>query len=83
MHGFLNVFVAAAVAYLGADESDVKSVLDEQSATAFQWAQNSLIWRGFQITSEQIGTVRENFAISFGSCSFTEPIDDLKALGWL
>src|SRR5205814_953807 len=29
---------------------------------------------------EQIKSARENFIISYGSCSFTEPIDDLKAL---
>ena len=27
--------------------------------------------------------VRREFAISFGSCSFEEPIADLKTLGWL
>jgi len=35
------------------------------------------------MTSDQIERVRADFAIGFGSCSFTEPIDDLKAMEWL
>jgi hypothetical protein len=33
--------------------------------------------------ADQIEQVRSEFAISFGSCSFTEPVDDLRAMGWL
>jgi hypothetical protein len=27
--------------------------------------------------------VRSEFANSFGSCSFEEPVDDLRAMGWV
>jgi hypothetical protein len=27
--------------------------------------------------------VRGEFAIGFGSCSFEEPVEDLKAMGWV
>ena len=30
-----------------------------------------------------LAKVRETFALSFGSCSFSEPVDDLKSLGLL
>jgi hypothetical protein len=83
MHGFVNVFVAAVASYSGAAELEVKAVLGEQSSEAFQWCGNKLSWRGHTFSTDQIRQVRENFAISFGSCSFTEPVDDLKALGWL
>jgi len=83
MHGFINVFVAAAVAYQGASQDDVINVLHEQSPVTFEWQKNALRWRDHRLTTKQIKSVREKFAISFGSCSFTEPIQDLKALGWL
>ena len=83
MHGFVNVFVAAIVAYQGAPAEDVINVLDEKTPKAFQWEANALTWRSHSITIKQIRAARENFAISFGSCSFIEPINELKAFGWL
>jgi hypothetical protein len=83
MHGFVNVFVAATVAYQGASVDEVIDVLNEQSPTAFQWKKDMLKWRNYLLSSKQIKAARQNFAIGFGSCSFTEPVDDLKTLGWL
>ena len=83
MHGFVNVFVAATIAYRGAVSEDVVGVFNEQSPAAFQWDKKILTWRNHRLSSEQIAKARENFAISFGSCSFTEPMHDLRALGWL
>ena len=37
----------------------------------------------YQFSKEIIGKSRQNTAISFGSCSFQEPIDDLTQLGWM
>jgi hypothetical protein len=82
MHGFINLFVAATIAYRGADIKDVIDVIEEQNPAAFQWDKKALSWRNYRLSAKQIAEVRKNFAISFGSCSFTEPIGDLKALGW-
>jgi hypothetical protein len=38
---------------------------------------------GVTLTAEQIHAARKQFCIGFGSCSFTEPLDDLRKLGWL
>jgi hypothetical protein len=83
MHGFINVFVAAVVAYQGSPEEDVLAVLNEQSPSAFQWEKGTLTWRHHHLPEKLVKEVRENFAIGFGSCSFTEPVNDLKGLGWL
>ncbi len=82
MHGFINVFVAASIAYQGATEEEVIDLLNEQSPTAFQWEKDTLQWKNHRLSTKQIETARENFAIGFGSCSFTEPVDELRALGW-
>ena len=83
MHGFMNVFVAAIIAYYGAAEETVLAVLKEHDPTAFRWSGHALAWRDQELSAEQIRAARENFAIGFGSCSFTEPIADLLDLGWL
>jgi len=83
MHGFANAFVAATIAYQGASEEEVIEVLNEESPSAFQWDKNTLKWRNRLLKTKQIKEVREQFALGFGSCSFTEPIHDLKTLGWM
>ena len=77
MHGFVNVFLAAAMI----DHAD--EILREEDASAFAFSDESVSWRGHAISTEQLANTRKNFALSFGSCSFEEPIDDLKELGWL
>ena len=80
MHGFLNVFAAAAFAWHGAERETIQEVLEETEATAFAFGAKALEWRGRQLSTEQIADARQNFAHSFGSCSFEEPIGDLRVL---
>lgn len=83
MHGFLNVFLAAALAWFGADEAAVRRTLAEEDAAAFRVDDDVIRWHEHTMTADQLEMVRRDFAISFGSCSFTEPVDDLEAMGWL
>jgi hypothetical protein len=82
MHGFVNVFVAAAFAWEGAEHSVILDVLNDADAGAFQFSTGSLRWRGRSIETAGIQSTRRDFAHSFGSCSFSEPIADLRTLGW-
>ena len=82
--GFLNVFVAAALAREGGlSESDLAAVLTDGSAASFVFGADSLLYKGTELTVEQIEETRMKFAVSFGSCSFIEPIDDLRAMSLL
>ena len=83
MHGFVNVFLAAALLWHGGREADAVATLEEQSATAFAWSDAGVAWHEHTLTVEQLRAAREQFAISFGSCSFEEPMHDLQQLGWL
>ena len=80
MHGFLNVFLAAAFAWHG--ERDIEAVLAETDPAAFRFDDRAH-WRDRSVAAEQIRDARTHFAHAFGSCSFTEPIRDLEALGLL
>lgn len=83
MHGFVNVFVAAAFAWQGAEREVMLDILNEGNPGAFQFLTGELRWRGRCITVAEVESARRDFAHSFGSCSFAEPVADLRALGWL
>ncbi len=83
MHGFINVFIAAAFAWQRIDRAAVIGVLHECDPESFEFFDEALTWHGRSLGTAQIAAARRDFAHSFGSCSFEEPVGDLKALGWL
>jgi hypothetical protein len=83
MFGFLNVFAAAAFAMDGASPALVEALLEERDAAAMQFGPSGLRWREHFLTLERLGEARATFAISFGSCSFREPVDDLHTMALL
>lgn len=80
MYGFLNVFLASALLRRGEAESVVLGVLGETDARAFEFSNDSIGWRGHRVDAAALRKIRLEFAISFGSCSFREPVDELTAL---
>jgi hypothetical protein len=82
MHGFINVFAAAAFAWHGAGRDVLLPILTESDPRAFEFAPD-LRWRALHLSAGQIRDARRDFAHSFGSCSFEEPIADLSELGFL
>jgi hypothetical protein len=80
MHGFLNVFLAAAFAWH--EDRDIEPVLAETDPAAFRFDDRAR-WRDRSLDAEQVRDARRHFAHSFGSCSFDEPVRDLEALGLL
>jgi hypothetical protein len=83
MHGFVNLCCAAALLHCGGQASDAKILLEEENPGSWQVKEDSIGWGSFRWSAEQLREVRAKSLISFGSCSFEEPINDLEALGWL
>lgn len=85
VHGFVNVFVAAAAAFSWPDmkSSALAEILNETDPAAFRFEDDEMFWRGRGLGTIQIADARRDFAHSFGSCSFEEPVADLRELGWL
>ena len=79
-HGFLNVFLAAAFAWLG--KRDIEPILAETDPNAFHFEERAH-WRHWSLDAYQIREVRQRFAHSVGSCSFDEPVQGLETLGLL
>ena len=82
MFGFLNLFLATALVRNGMAEADTCEILEESSPAAFRVDDRAISWRDQRLDRDTLGRARESM-ISFGSCSFTEPIDELQSLHWL
>jgi hypothetical protein len=84
IHGFLNVFCAGVIAHAqGLDQDQLRLILEDTDPTAFHFDPYGLSWNDLRATREQIESARRKFVTSFGSCSFDEPRDDLRAMGLL
>ena len=70
-HGFLNVIAACA--------------FDDATALAgnVRLGQDGLRWRDRSAGAAELERVRREQLVAVGSCSFAEPVDDLKELGIL
>jgi hypothetical protein len=83
MHGFLNVLGAALLAAEHQwDDEQTSKMLEDENATSFSFSDDSFAWREWKIATDQIKAQRK-LVTSFGSCSFDEPREDLRALNFL
>lgn len=81
MFGFLNVFVGACLVYeQPLDEETLRELLTDEASESFDFTANGLAWHDHTLSITQITDARNHFAVSFGSCSFDEPRDDLRQL---
>ena len=84
MNGFLNVFLAAAFLQQGYEPKLVYEILKDEHADNFQFRDDGVLWRlEYFAHTTQLRVLRERSVISFGSCSFIEPIEDLEEIGIL
>ncbi|HVK00526.1 MAG TPA: hypothetical protein VM365_06655 [Gemmatimonadales bacterium] len=83
MFGFLNLFLATALVSAGMDDAAVERLLEERDRQALRFDAGGVEWRGRRIDLETLRRTRESGIVSFGSCSFTEPIADLQSLDLL
>jgi hypothetical protein len=83
MHGFLNVLGAAVLASEHHwDEGQIVQMLEDERADASSFHETIFVWREWEMTAERINA-RRKYVTSFGSCSFDEPREELRALGLL
>lgn len=83
MHGFLNVFLAASFLRQNLNSKFINQLMTESDASRFEFDDEAASWNGNRVDLAQIRLMRERNAVSFGSCSFVEPIEDLQRLGLL
>ena len=83
MFGFVNVFVAALLVRDGLAVDDAARVLVESDPAAFTFDDDGLRWRDRALPLARVRDGRERLVASFGSCSFDEPVEELRGLGWV
>ncbi len=83
MFGFLNVFLAATFIHSGGSAADATTLLADGDPANFSCVPDALGWRGHRFSAAQLSAARHALCRSFGSCSFTEPIEGLEELRWL
>jgi hypothetical protein len=83
MHGFLNVFLAAGFLTNRMTDADALELLNERDPAAFTTTPTTIRWRGAVLDESQIDALRGRVALSFGSCSFREPVEELRKLALL
>jgi hypothetical protein len=83
-HGFLNLLAAAVFAHAeGLGEGDLVPLLAEEDAAAFRVDANGFTVHGRRAGPVAIADARAELFTAYGSCSFSEPMEDLIALGIL
>ena len=83
MHGFLNVLGAAVLtAEHQWDTDQAAMMLEDEDSGSFSFTDDFFAWGHWKIATERL-QYRRKFVRSFGSCSFDEPRDDLRALSFL
>lgn len=75
-HGFLNLL--AAIVF-----EDEEHALAEEDPDAFSLDASVFAWRGREAEADELGRVRRELFSGIGSCSFTEPVEELEQLGML
>ena len=84
MYGFFNIFIGGMIAHkfkLGIET--LITVLLDEDAENFKVDENELGWKNYSISNFEIQKYRQESFISYGSCSFDEPREDLQKLGLL
>lgn len=82
MHGFLNVLAAATFAPR-VDFERLTAIVAEEDPAAFGFDAQAFSWRDERADIAELQRTRGRAFAAYGSCSFSEPVEDLVALGIL
>ncbi|HVP11540.1 MAG TPA: hypothetical protein VMV94_10175 [Phycisphaerae bacterium] len=82
VHGFMNVLAAGIlVDALELEYNDLAAIVEEEDFREFHFSEDFFGWNDAEATINEIEYARRRRVISFGSCSFEEPRDELRELG--
>lgn len=80
MFGFLNLMLAVAWLRSGMNDTEVEALLEEKDPGAILADGSGIVWRNRRLDLVALQEMRRLGINSFGSCSFTEPIEELEAM---
>jgi hypothetical protein len=77
MFGYLNVLLAATVLWHDRPEEEAATLLGAERDAGLRIEEDRVDWAGIRITADEIGRTRREFMLAVGSCSFTEPLNEI------
>lgn len=84
MHGFFNIFGGAMLGYAhDLPEEKLAEIVREEDPGYFNFTEKGFQWKDLMVSTKEISELRDEALISFGSCSFNEPREDLRRLDLL
>jgi hypothetical protein len=79
MYGYLNLMIASAILWRGGDRTLAREALLESEISSFRINGDALLWHDLRFEGDALGRMRAEVFRGFGSCSFTEPLEELPA----
>ncbi|MFV8829904.1 hypothetical protein [Alkalihalobacterium sp. APHAB7] len=84
MHGFLNIFTAGMLARTNTCSVEaLAEVIADEDPSHFTLTEEGVSWKGHLVNVPDINYVRQYALCSYGSCSFDEPLEDLRKLNMI
>lgn len=83
MHGFFNLFLSACFLRQDLNNLFVHRIMNENVSDNIQFEEDKISWMDQNLSMLTVTLTRQKNAISFGSCSFLEPVEDLQGIGLL
>ncbi len=81
MHGFINVFGAGFLCYANElSKDEVRLIIEEENPASFSFSDSAFSWKDKTASTSDIKKLRATNLLSYGSCSFEEPVEDLIEL---
>jgi len=80
MYGYLNVLLAAAALRAGWPAAVAEQVLLSTDPTSLHFRDAAVRWGAVEFSTELLSETRSQHLVSFGSCSFLEPVAELRLL---
>ena len=81
LKGYLNLVLAAARLWSGGSEREALTLLTADAGSGLCLDPETAHWGGLSLSAAEIARARQEFVCSIGSCSFTEPLGEIVALG--
>jgi hypothetical protein len=80
MYGYLNVLLATAALHAGRPVAAAEAILQQTDGATLSFADDMARWGADGFSLSILRDTRARHLVSFGSCSFKEPVEELDAL---
>lgn len=81
MFGHLNVVLAATALWAGRTREEARALLEATDRAELAFGVDAVRWGGSLLSSAELEAARRDFVLAIGSCSFSEPVAELRGLG--